>query len=143
MKINHSPKLIRSMNDASSILLHKKGGNEETAYRDFYNALCDTSPHGGLIKERGFTPEEMIEISRNLIHFGYSVEKYYYLPIYAFYRLKSFRYILEHKEDFLGLHGHEAFVHVALGLKKYFNRIVDVMFSKGYFAYFPSGKGSR
>jgi len=143
MKIKKSPNLNKSIDEASLLLLNKKSGDEEAAYRNFYQALCDTSPHGEMIQERGLTLEEIIKISRNLRNFGFGLEKYYYLPVYAFYRINSFKYILEHREELEKLKGDEAFTEAALGIKKYFNKIGDIIFNKGYYLYVPLGKNKH
>ena len=66
MKIKNSPKLNHAIEEACSISLHRQEGDEEAAYRKFYDALCDTSPHGDMIREQNFTVEEMIDIIQNL-----------------------------------------------------------------------------
>ena len=131
MKIKKSPNLDKATEDASAILLNRKNGDEESAYRNFYKELCATSPHGEMIKEQGLPFEEMVEISKNLREFGYSLEKYFYLPIHAFCRLKSFQHILAHREELRGLKGHDAFVQAALGLKKYYREMMAGAFFPG------------
>jgi len=108
------------MDEATSILSYRIAGDKEAFYRNFYNALSGTIPHGKLIKEHGLTLEEMTEISQSLRNAGYGWERYFYLPVYAFYRIKTFQYILEHREELRRRKGHEAFTEAALGLKRYF-----------------------
>lgn len=143
MKIKKSPNLNKSIDDASLLFLHQKNGDEEVAYRNFYAALCDTSPHGELIRDAGLSLEELMEISRNLRSFGFGLEKVFYLPIYAFYRLKALKYILEHREELRKLKGHEVFMDTALGLKKYFNDLEFILFTRGYFGYARLGKSKH
>ena len=111
MGIEKSPDLDKTMNKASNMLFLRKEGDEEAVYREFYNALCDTKPHGTLIKEQGhgLSLEEMISISRNLRNAGYGWEKWFYLPISAFYRFSSLEYVLKHKEALLRDKGPEPF----------------------------------
>jgi len=143
MKIKKSPNLNQSIDEASLLFLNRRSGDEEAAYRNFYNALCETIPHGELIREHGLTLEELIEISRNLRNFGYGLEKVVYLPVYAFYHLKSLQYILNHREELRKLKGDEAFMNAAVGLKKYYNGIEFMFYYRGYFGYAPLGKNTK
>ncbi len=131
MKIKKSPKLGRALEEANAILLCRQDGDEEVAYRNFYNALLDTSPHGKLIQENEFTLEEMIEISQNLRKAGYGIEVYFYLPVFAFYRLKTLKYILKHREELRKQKGREAFNEAAMGLKQAFAKMVFGMLYPG------------
>lgn len=123
MKIKNSPKLNHAIEEACSISLHRQEGDEEAAYRKFYDALCDTSPHGDMIREQNFTVEEMIDIIQNLRKAGYGLTTYFYMPIFALYRMKTFKYILEHKDELRKLKGQDAFREAALGLNARFAKL--------------------
>ena len=143
MKIVKSPNLNKSIDNASQIMLNIKAGDEQAAYRSFYDALCDTSPHKDMIAENAFTFEEMVEISKNLRDFGFGLEKVVYLPVYAFYRMKTFKYILNHRDELKKRNGQDAFMEAAVGLKKFFNDIEFIFFNTGYFGYAPLGRSKR
>ena len=131
MKIKKSPKLDRALEELNAILLCRKDGDEEVAYRNFYTGLCNTSPHGKLMQDNEFSLEEMMEISQNLRKAGYGLEVYFYLPVFAFYRLKTLKYILKHRDELRKQRGREAFNEAALGLKQVFAKMAFGMLYPG------------
>ncbi len=122
--MKNSHKVNHAIEKACAISLLRQEGNEEAAYRNFYDALCETSPFGDMIREQKFTFEEMMEINHNLREAGYGLTTYFYMPVFAFYRKKSFQYILQHREALRRLQGQEAFSDAALGLNECFSKLI-------------------
>lgn len=118
MRIVKSKNLDKAANEVSYILLRRKPGDIQAAYKDLYAALRDTSPHGKLMKECGFTLEEMIEIIEKLRDYGYGLERYYYLPVYAFYHIRPLQFILAHRQELRRQSGQKTFAETALNLKQ-------------------------
>ena len=120
--------LNRAMEEAVLIVSNKKNGNEYIAYRKFYNALCNASRYKKLIDKYNFSLEEMIDISKHLQEYGYSWNKYVYIPIHAFYREKVLIFMLENSEELRGLKGKEIFSETALKKKFFRETIAGALF---------------